>query len=99
MSGLARGCHEVDAGIADRRRASVRYQCNVTLSQAFEYLRDAAAHVVVRVADQLRVQAVMPQKNAGGASVLRSHEGHLRKDPQCPQADVLQIADRRGHNV
>ncbi len=99
VTGLPRRCDEVDAGVADRRRARIGHECNVTLREAFQYLRDALPHVVVRIADELRVQAVVSQEDAGGAGVFGGHERDLGQHTQSAQADVLQVADRRGYDV
>ena len=45
------------------------------------------------------MQAVMPQEDARGPSVLSGHERGLAKDAKRSQTDVLKVADRRCNDV
>ena len=52
--------------------------------------------VVLVKADERRRDLIVTEEVAGSARVLRGHQRHLAQDPQRPQRDVLEVADRRG---
>ena len=92
--------HQPVAGIGDQRRARVRDQRHArTRFQFLDQLRCAHGLVVLVITDRRFVDAVVIEQLARLPRVLASHQVCLAQNPQRAQRDVLQIADRRGHQV
>ena len=97
---LQRLLHELEARIGHERRAGVGHQRQpVARLQPREKMRANHLGVVLVIGDQGCGYPVMGEQRLGDARILRDHRiggGERRKGAE---GNILEIADRRRHNV
>ena len=91
---------KLEARVGDHRHARIGDQSDFrALLERDEQLRGARHLVVLVIADERLVDVVMLEEFAGVASVLAGDLIRLAQNAQCPERDVLEIADGRGDQV
>jgi hypothetical protein len=84
------------ASRAARESSGIRRQGDVAGLEGLEEPRCARFHVVLVVAEQALLDAVVGQQLASGASVLGRDERDLGKRPYRAERDVFKVADWGG---
>ena len=92
--------HQLEPRVRHQRRACVRNQRQ--RRSRFQSCNQMRAHhpgVMFVIGDERRRNAVMRQKEASDAGVLRNDCIGSGQGRQCAEGDVFQIADRGRHDV
>ena len=101
--GLARVGHQAGAGVADGGRAGIAHIGHAqALAQPLHHRLRRLRLVVLVQRQQLRrgfVDAIGAQQGLGVARVLTGDQVGQLQHMQGAQADVGQVADRRGHHI
>jgi hypothetical protein len=100
MTGFERRAHEPLARIGDERRARVAHERDARAARERGEHKLAALPLVVPVQrDRLSGDPVAIEQHARVARVLGQHELGLAQHAQCAQRHVLEVADRRRHEM
>ena len=95
-----RGANQLNAGIADKRRAGLADEGNIlALGEVLKKAGQPSPYVGVKETDQSSADAVPRQEFARRACILSGHKVNLAKDAQGARGDVLKISDWSGDDV